>query len=127
MSFDATGGQSRSRGLQKSQSFGFNSSSSGGASGSGSGSVRGRAGRESQVRGARERSSSGETEPPVNQRRNSRAMENKNRQNSSNFDPVAALPTSHTKQYHKNFGTPPPHSPSPSQSEYDTCDPWDDY
>jgi len=45
-----------------------------------------------------------------------------------NFDPIAALPTSHTKQYHKNFsGTPPPHSPSPTQSEYDTCDPWDDY
>jgi hypothetical protein len=45
-----------------------------------------------------------------------------------NFDPVSALPTSHTKQYHKNYsGTPPPHSPSPTQSEYDTCDPWDDY
>lgn len=124
MSFDASG-QARNK-LQKSQSFGFNSSS--GASGSGSGSVRGRPGREAQVRAVRERSSSCEDLESVTQaraeRRNSKMYQEKNKQN---FDPVAALPTSHNKQYHKNFGSPPPHSPSPSQSEYDTCDPWDDY
>lgn len=125
VSFDSASGQTRNR-LQKSQSFGFNSSS--GASGSGSGSVRGRPGRESQVRGVRERSSSCEDLEPVSQarseRRNSKMSQERNKQS---FDPVAALPTSHTKQYSKNFGSPPPHSPSPSQSEYDTCDPWDDY
>jgi len=125
VSFDSASGQTRNR-LQKSQSFGFNSSS--GASGSGSGSVRGRPGRESQVRGVRERSSSGEDLEPVSQarseRRNSKMSQERSKQS---FDPVAALPTSHTKQYSKNFGSPPPHSPSPSQSEYDTCDPWDDY
>ena len=125
MSFDASG-QTRNR-LQKSQSFGFNGSSS--TSGSGSGSVRVRqAGREAQVRAVRERSSSCEDLEPVTQarpeRRNSKMYQEKHKQSG---DPVAALPTSHTKQYHKNFGTPPPHSPSPSQSEYDTCDPWDDY
>ena len=36
-----------------------------------------------------------------------------------NFDPVGALPTS--------SGRREAHSPSPTQSEYDTCDPWDDY
>ena len=36
-----------------------------------------------------------------------------------NFDPVGALPTS--------TGRREAHSPSPTQSEYDTCDPWDDY
>ena len=36
-----------------------------------------------------------------------------------NFDPVGALPTS--------AGRREAHSPSPTQSEYDTCDPWDDY
>jgi hypothetical protein len=47
------------------------------------------------------------------------------------FDPVAALPTSQTKQYagrrpapHSPLGD--GHSPSPTQSEYDTCDPWDE-
>jgi len=59
-------------------------------------------------------------------------------------DPLAALPTSHTKKYLPRQQTwagpstsstiptpssPPPvvNSPSPTQSEYDTCDPWDDY
>ena len=98
VNFDAN--QNRNK-LQKSQSFGFNSSSQ---ASSGSGSVRGRPGREPQVRQrVRERSSSGE------------------------MNPLQSLPTSHTKTYHKNMGSPPPHSPSPSQSEYDTCDPWDDY
>merc|ERR1711974_445404 len=36
-----------------------------------------------------------------------------------NFDPVGALPSS--------TGRREAHSPSPTQSEYDTCDPWDDY
>merc|ERR1719234_223763 len=36
-----------------------------------------------------------------------------------NFDPVGSLPTS--------SGRREAHSPSPTQSEYDTCDPWDDY
>ena len=47
------------------------------------------------------------------------------------FDPLAALPTSQSKQYAGR--RPPPHSPlgdghspSPTQSEYDTCDPWDE-
>ena len=50
-----------------------------------------------------------------------------------NFDPLAALPTSQTKKYlprqaSLRSGTPPAqYSPSPTQSEYDTCDPWDDY
>ena len=62
-----------------------------------------------------------------------RKVKNRNtmsQQKHKNFDPIAALPTSQTKQYHKNIGnggSPPPHSPSPTQSEYDTCDPWDDY
>jgi len=42
------------------------------------------------------------------------------------FDPVAALPSSTNRHQRKNFGT-PQHSPSPTQSEYDTADPWDDY
>lgn len=48
-----------------------------------------------------------------------------------NFDPLASLPTSHTKKYlpkqlSLRVGTPPAqYSPSPTQSEYDTCD--DDY
>ena len=56
-------------------------------------------------------------------------------------DPVAALPTSHTKKYlprqqtwgagpgssSPNLGHGPAHTPSPTLSEYDTCDPWDDY
>jgi hypothetical protein len=37
-----------------------------------------------------------------------------------NFDPLAALPTSQGRREGQ-------HSPSPTQSEYDTCDPWDDY
>ena len=37
-------------------------------------------------------------------------------------DPLASLPSSLNKQYSQSQ-----HSPSPSQSEYDTCDPWDDY
>merc|ERR1712037_55157 len=36
-----------------------------------------------------------------------------------NFARVGALPTS--------AGRREVHSPSPTQSEYDTCDPWDDY
>ena len=56
-------------------------------------------------------------------------------------DPVAALPTSHTKKYlprqqtwgagagspTQNLGQAQTHTPSPTLSEYDTCDPWDDY
>jgi len=57
-------------------------------------------------------------------------------------DPLAALPTSHTKKYLPrqqtwaggSEGGPPspnltlPQTPSPTQSEYDTCpDPWEDY
>jgi hypothetical protein len=57
-------------------------------------------------------------------------------------DPVAALPTSHTKKYlprQQTWANPsppppvggllqPPQTPSPTQSEYDTCpDPWEDY
>ena len=51
-------------------------------------------------------------------------------------DPLGALPTSHTKKYLPRqqtwaSGTPPPplpQTPSPTQSEYDTCpDPWEDY
>jgi hypothetical protein len=56
-------------------------------------------------------------------------------------DPVAALPTSHTKKYlprqqtwgagpgspAPNLGHGSAHTPSPTLSEYDTCDPWDDY
>jgi len=46
------------------------------------------------------------------------------------FDPVAALPSSSQGgRGRKGPGgpTPPPHSPSPTQSEYDTADPWEDY
>ena len=102
--------------LQKSQSFGCNSSSSIATS------IVNRPVKKDQNRS---RSSSVErvtpTEPTMYQ--NSPVLRQKN------FDPVSALPTSHTKQYHRNYGsgTPPPHSPSPTQSEYDTCDPWDDY
>ena len=57
-------------------------------------------------------------------------------------DPVAALPTSHTKKYlprQQTWGAAGPgsptqhmgqgatHTPSPTLSEYDTCDPLDDY
>ena len=116
--------------LQKSQSFGFNSNSGTGFSnGSGSGaSVGGRQAREAQVRDqsraerevVRSRSSSCDDSDRVNSK-----MYQKKKQN---FDPLAALPTSHNKQYHRNVGgQTPPHSPSPTQSEYDTCDPWDDY
>ena len=45
------------------------------------------------------------------------------------FDPVAALPQSSSRRRGLS-GTPPAshaHSPSPTQSEYDTADPWDDY
>merc|ERR1711963_1004011 len=50
-------------------------------------------------------------------------------------DPLGALPTSHTKKYLPRQQTwasgtppPPPQTPSPTQSEYDTCpDPWEDY
>ena len=52
-------------------------------------------------------------------------------------DPLGSLPTSHTKKYLPRqqtwaSGTPPPpihpQTPSPTQSEYDTCpDPWEDY
>ena len=56
-------------------------------------------------------------------------------------DPVAALPTSHTKKYlprqqtwgagggspTQNLGQAHTHTPSPTLSEYDTCDPWDEY
>ena len=107
VSFD-TGHKSRK--LQKSQSFGFNMSSSAVQSTAVGGSVNVRQSGDSE-RQARSRSSSCEHDSKMNQ--------NKVR----NIDPLASLPTSHTKQYHKNFGD----SPSPTQSEYDTCDPWDDY
>jgi len=58
-------------------------------------------------------------------------------------DPIAALPTSHTKKYvprQQSWASPSPppsaatfqsvtnQTPSPTQSEYDTCpDPWEDY
>jgi len=55
-------------------------------------------------------------------------------------DPVAALPTSHTKKYlprqqtwgagggsPTQMGQAQTHTPSPTLSEYDTCDPWDEY
>ena len=50
-------------------------------------------------------------------------------------DPLGSLPTSHTKKYLPRQqtwagppgSTPPPISPSPTQSEYESCDPWDDY
>jgi len=100
--------------LQKSQSFGFNSSSS-----VTSAIIQRSVNKDHQD----SRSSSGERVTPTDTMyQNSPVLRQKN------FDPIAALPTSHTKQYHKNYsGTPPPHSPSPTQSEYDTCDPWDDY
>lgn len=56
-----------------------------------------------------------------------------NKSKQKRFDPIAALPTSHTKKYlprqqSLRVGTPPAAgSPSPTQSEYDTCDQWDDY
>ena len=52
------------------------------------------------------------------------------------IDPIGSLPTSHTKKYLPRQQTwagpqgstpPPPISPSPTQSEYESCDPWDDY
>jgi len=100
--------------LQKSQSFGCNSASSIPSS------IVNRPVKREQNRS---RSSSVDRVTPTEAMyQNSPVLRQKN------FDPVAALPTSHTKQYHKNYsGTPPPHSPSPTQSEYDTCDPWDDY
>ena len=114
VSFDT----SSSRKLQKSQSFGFNSSSSSG--GASAVSVRPSRERQPGRPGARSRSSSCENKVTTHQ--DSRM--NKSR----NIDPLASLPTSHTKNYHKNFaGNSPAHSPSPTQSEYDTCDPWDDY
>lgn len=51
-------------------------------------------------------------------------------------DPIGALPTSHTKKYlprQQTWSPPTPaapavQTPSPTQSEYDTCpDPWEDY
>ena len=51
-------------------------------------------------------------------------------------DPLGSLPTSHTKKYlprqqtwaGPQGSTPPPlHTPSPTQSEYESCDQWDDY
>lgn len=40
-------------------------------------------------------------------------------------DPLGSLPSSQSK---RDGGLPrSQHSPSPTQSEYDTCDPWDDY
>ena len=51
-------------------------------------------------------------------------------------DPLGSLPTSHTKKYlprqqtwaGPQGSTPPPQiSPSPTQSEYESCDPWEDY
>jgi len=100
--------------LQKSQSFGCNSPSSISSS---------FVNRSVKKEDNRSRSSSVDRVTPTEAMyQNSPVLRQKN------FDPIAALPTSHTKQYHKNYsGTPPPHSPSPTQSEYDTCDPWDDY
>ena len=44
------------------------------------------------------------------------------------FDPVAALPSSQNRHQRRVQGGTPPsqHSPSPTQSEYDTADPWDE-
>merc|ERR550519_935319 len=90
--------------LQKSQSFGCNSPSSVSSS-----IVN------PSVRKDHNRSGSSSVErvtPTEAMYQNSPVLRQKN------FDPIAALPTSHTKQYHKNFsGTPPPHSPSPTQSK----------
>jgi len=117
------------RKLQKSQSFGFNSSRAIGAGLSSvserhSGITEQRQSRDSQ-RFSKIRSTSSSPEHDSVKNRNTMYQ-----QKHKNFDPIAALPTSQTKQYHKNIGnggSPPPHSPSPTQSEYDTCDPWDDY
>ena len=93
------GGREQQARLQKSQSFGLNSSSGQSVSG----------------RPVRSRSSSCETErEPVRQ------ADSKMFHRSKHPDPLASLPSSQNRQY-------PAHSPSPSQSEYDTCDPWDDY
>ena len=96
--------------LQKSQSFGYNTSS-------GVTSVQSRA-----DKAVKSRSSS----------REDLVRDQKMFQRQKHgVDPLASLPTSHSRQYHRTFSgdspPPPPHSPSPSQSEYDTCDPWDDY
>lgn len=50
-------------------------------------------------------------------------------------DPLGSLPTSHTKKYLPRQQTwsgphgsnPPPCTPSPTQSEYESCDQWEDY
>ena len=94
--------------LQKSQSFGFN-----GSSGPTSGLT--------AVRAGRSRSSSSEdlvVEDPSSH--TASQMLGRGKAGGPPSDPLAALPSSQTRQY-------PAHSPSPSQSEYDTCDPWDDY
>ena len=67
------------------------------------------------------------TSRQIRSRSSSPEQVNMYQQKHKNFDPIAALPTSHNKHYKNYGGTPPPHSPSPTQSEYDTCDPWDDY
>jgi len=67
-------------------------------------------------------------------------MQQINQQMKQGFDPVAALPssqTARTQQLHAKKGPvggggvvvvgTPQQSPSPTQSEYDTADPWDDY
>ena len=54
-------------------------------------------------------------------------MQQINQSMRAGFDPVAALPSSQGRRKGGAGGTPPPHSPSPTQSEYDTADPWDDY
>ena len=88
--------------LQKSQSFGFNGSS-GLTSGQGT------------ARAVRSRSSSCEDLVKEDLRSGGKMF-----QRQKHPDPLASLPSSQNRQY-------PAHSPSPSQSEYDTCDPWDDY
>lgn len=94
--------------LQKSQSFGFN-----GSSGPTSGLT--------AVRAGRSGSSSSEdlvVEDPSSH--TASQMLGRGKAGGPPSDPLAALPSSQHRQY-------PAHSPSPSQSEYDTCDPWDDY
>jgi len=64
-------------------------------------------------------------------------MQQINQQIKQGFDPVAALPSSQAaRQQHQQSGMKkgsvhvvgtPQQSPSPTQSEYDTADPWDDY
>ena len=106
----------------------------------GSGSSLSQAGLQQQKSTSR-KSSNSSTTSSVN-RKQSRNKVNSDQQQSSVMpnkevlaDPLGALPTSHTKKYLPRQQTwasgtppPPPQTPSPTQSEYDTCpDPWEDY